>query len=117
MVASTALTQQLAMRSEGALRAAADALFPAVQQSEAAAGGFERTVKDFSDAVITQDAAKLDAAAGEGRPVVAALDAIAALEGLSLERVAEARQLSEVARQFLATAGRVSIPRSSPRRR
>jgi methyl-accepting chemotaxis protein len=107
MVASTGLTQQLAMRSEGALRAAADALFPAVQQSEAAANGFERTVKDFSDAVITQDAAKLDAAAGQGRPVVAALDAIAALKGLSPERVAEARQLSEVARRFLATAGNV----------
>jgi methyl-accepting chemotaxis protein len=107
MVASTALSQQLATRSEAALRAAGDALFPAVQQSEAAVGGFERTVKEFSDAVITQDGAKLTAAAAEGRPVVDALRAIAALGGLSAERMTEARQLSETTQQFLAAASRV----------
>jgi len=107
MVASTALSQQLAMRSEAALRAAADALFPAVQQSQAAAGGFERTVKQFSDAVLTQDPAKLETAAAEGRPVVTALAGIAALDGLPAERVAEARQLGETTQQFLAAAGRV----------
>ena len=107
MVASTTLSQQLGMRSEAALRAAAQALFPAVQQSEAAAGGFDRAVKDFSDAVLTQDAAKLDSAAEEGRPIVAALSGIAALNGLSADRVAEARQLSEATKQFLDTASGV----------
>ena len=107
MIASTGLSQQLATRSEAALRSAARALFPALQQSEAAASGFERTVKHFSDAVLTQDGAKLEAAAGEGRPVVAALNAIAALDGLPAERLAEAAKLADTTQQFLASANRV----------
>jgi methyl-accepting chemotaxis protein/methyl-accepting chemotaxis protein-1 (serine sensor receptor) len=107
MIASTGLSQQLATRSEAALRSAARAQFPAVQQSEAAAGGFERTVKHFSDAVVMQDGAKLEAAASEGRPVVAALTAIAALDGLPAERLAEATRLASTTQQFLAAASRV----------
>jgi hypothetical protein len=104
MVLSTILSQALGLSAEAALRVTVSALFPSVQQSERAEKSFERTIKTFSDAVLVQDAEKLDDAATSGRDVVTALRTITTTQGLSTERKAEAERIVSAMSQFLTEA-------------
>jgi len=101
---ATALGQFQALSTEASLNATSSALFPAAQQSQAAAAAFQRTVKAFSDAVLVQDPARLDAAAEDGRLVAAALKAIAGTAGVSGDRAREAANLTADVARFLADA-------------
>lgn len=85
-VLSTTLVQVQSREARVSLRATSQALFPAAQRSQAAEAAFQRMVKGFGDAVITQDAGGLDRAAEDGRQAVAELKAIASIQGLAQER-------------------------------
>ncbi len=101
---STALTQIQGREARTSLRAASEGLFPAAQRSQEAEGAFQRMVKGFGDAVIMQDASGLDRAGADGQQAVAALKAIAAIQGLSAERSAEAGRLASTVEQILGDA-------------
>ena len=64
---STLLGQVQGVSTEAALRNTSEALFPAAQRAQEAESAFQRMVKNFSDAVMTQDASGLTRAAEEGR--------------------------------------------------
>lgn len=103
-VLSTALSQIQDGDARVSLRTTSQALFPAAQKSQEAESAFQRMVKDFGDAVVTQDASGLDRAADDGRQVVAALKAVAAIPGLAAERSAEAARLAISIDQVLSHA-------------
>ncbi len=104
-VAATILGQVQSLTTESVLRRAAEAEFPAAQRSQEAEAGFQRVVKAFGDAVLTQDASGLERAAQEGRLVVAGLNSIAAIKGLASARSARARDLASTVAAYLADAG------------
>jgi hypothetical protein len=81
-VFSTGLSQIQGSEARTSLRTTSAALFPAAQRSQEAESAFQRMVKGFGDAVITQDSGGLDRAAEDGRQTVAALKAVAAIPGL-----------------------------------
>jgi methyl-accepting chemotaxis protein len=93
-VLSTALGQLQNRSMEASLRDASVALFPAAQRSQESEAAFQRMVKAFSDAVMTQDASAIERASDDGRQVVTALQGMAGIEGLSPER---SRQSAELA--------------------
>jgi len=101
---STTLDQVRALNTEAALDATSAALFPAAQQSQAAVAAFQQAVKAFSDAVLVEDAARLDAAAESGRAVTTALRNVGATAGLSTSRAHEATDLSGQVEQFFNDA-------------
>jgi methyl-accepting chemotaxis protein len=101
---STALSQLQSREDRTSLRATSEALFPAAQRSQEAEAAFQRMVKGFGDAVVMQDASGLDRAAEDGRQAVAALKAVAAIPGLSVERSGEAGRLAFSVDQMLADA-------------
>ena len=101
---STALSQIQNREARASLRATSEALFPAAQRSQEAEAAFQRMVKGFSDAVIMQDSSGLDRAAEDGRQAVAALQAVAAIPGLSAERSGDAGRLASAIEQILADA-------------
>ncbi len=103
-VISTTLGQVQGLRTEGVLRTASEAMFPAAQRSQEAEAGFQRMVKGFGDAVMVQDAAALDRAAEEGRRVVEGLSAVAAIPGLAPGRRAEATKLASGVEGLLGDA-------------
>jgi methyl-accepting chemotaxis protein len=103
-VLSTALSQIQGREARTSLRATSEALFPAAQRSQEAEAAFQRMVKGFGDAVITQDASGLDRAAEDGQQAVAAVKAVAAIPGLSAERSADAGKLASAINQILGDA-------------
>jgi methyl-accepting chemotaxis protein len=103
-VLSTSLGQLQGLLTERELGVTASALFPAAQKSQEAQASFERMLKGFGDAVITQDAAGLDHAAEDGGHAVEELKAVAAVPGLSPERADEAARLANNVQQLLSDA-------------
>jgi hypothetical protein len=101
---STALSQIQGREARTSLRATSDSLFPAAQRSQEAEAAFQRMVKGFGDAVVMQDASGIDRAAGDGQQAVAALKAVAAIPGLSVERSGEAGRLASSIEQMLGDA-------------
>jgi methyl-accepting chemotaxis protein len=89
----TILGQIQGLETEKKLGMASEALFPAAQQSQEADAAFQRMVKGFGDAVVTQDATGLQRAADDGRRMVETLKAIMAIRGLSAERLAAVSRL------------------------
>src|SRR5580704_7475540 len=89
-VLSTTQGQIQGLLTERELGVTSTALFPAAQRSQEAQAAFERMLKGFGDAVITQDAAGLSRAAEDGTQVVQGLKTVAGISGLAPERVAEA---------------------------
>jgi len=98
------LTLALGVNRELHLRAVADALVPATLWSQDALTAFERTVKEYRDAVFVKDPAALDRAFREGRRVLTYLRAEAAIPGLGEGRTAEAKQAAAAVEQFLTDA-------------
>jgi methyl-accepting chemotaxis protein len=103
-VLSISLGQLQGLLTERELGVTASALFPAAQKSQDAQASFERMLKGFGDAVITQDAAGLDHAAEDGGQAVEQLKAVAAIPGLSPQREDEAVRLANNVQQLLTDA-------------
>jgi methyl-accepting chemotaxis protein len=103
-VLATVLGQVQGQLTETTLRTTAEALFPAAQRSQEAQAAFQRMVKGFSDAVMTQDASGLDRATQDGRSVVDGLQVTAAIPGLPPTRADEARRLASSVQRFLTDA-------------
>ena len=103
-VISTVLGQLQGGSTESSLRIASEALFPAAQQSQNAEAAFQRMVKGFSDAVMTQDASGIDKASEEGRQVTASVNSLAAIAALSAARRDEMGKLALSIDQFLNDA-------------
>src|SRR5580658_1863727 len=93
-VLSTSLGQIQGLLTERELGATSAALFPAAQKSQDAQAALERMLKDFGDAVITQDAGGLAHAAEDGGQTVQDLKAVGAIQGLAPERSADAQRLA-----------------------
>jgi len=66
-VFSNTLEQLQGRSTERDLRVASADLFPAAQKSQEADAAFQRAVKSFSDAVVTQDASAVDHGAEDGQ--------------------------------------------------
>jgi hypothetical protein len=103
-VLSTTLGQVQGLLTERELGITSSALFPAAQKSQDAQAAFEKMLKGFGDAVITQDPAGLGHAAEEGGQAVQDLKAVAAIPGLAAERTAEAQRLTTAVEQLLNDA-------------
>jgi methyl-accepting chemotaxis protein len=103
-VFSTVLGQIQSRITEGALQTTSEALFPAAQRSQEAQSAFERMVKGFSDAVMTQDASAVERASADGKQVVSDLKTMAGIDGLSAERAEEAGKLASSVDQFVGDA-------------
>jgi len=103
-VLSISLGQFQGLLTERELGATSSALFPAAQKSQGAQAAFERMLKGFGDAVITQDKDGLARAADDGTQVVQELKAVAAIPGLAPERAAEAQRLAGGVQQLMEDA-------------
>lgn len=103
-VLSISLGQLQGLSTERELGATASALFPAAQKSQQAEAEFERMLKGFGDAVITQDKDGLGRAADDGSQAVSGLKAVAAIPGLAADRAAEAQRLAGQVQQLLDDA-------------
>jgi methyl-accepting chemotaxis protein len=79
-------------------------LFPAAQRSQEADAAFQRLVKAFSDAVMTQDASRVDSASEEGRRVADDLKSISAIPELQPSRAGEAAKLASTVDGFVGDA-------------
>jgi methyl-accepting chemotaxis protein len=99
-VIATILGHVQGVTTENTLRVTSEALFPAALRSQEATASFQRMSKGFSEAVMLQDAAGLEKAADEGRATVDGLNALAGIQGLSPNRMEEARQLASTISQF-----------------
>lgn len=104
-VLSTALTQIESRTARASLQAASEALFPAAQHSQEAEAAFERMVKAFGDAVVTQDSTRLSQGTEEGRKAVEDLNAVVATRGLAAGRAAEAQSMAASLNRLLSDAG------------
>jgi hypothetical protein len=69
-VMTTALHQIQGRDTENNLQTASESLFPAAQKTQEAEAAFNRAVKEFGDAVISQDSSGVDRAAESGRSAV-----------------------------------------------
>lgn len=103
-VLSTSLGQVQGTLTERELGVTSHALFPAAQKSQQAEAEFERMLKGFGDAVITQDQDGLARAAGDGTQAVSELKAVAAIPDLAPDRAAEAQRLAGQVQQLLDDA-------------
>ena len=93
-VLSTGLGQFQSRAARASLQATSQALFPAAQRSQEAESAFQRMVKGFGDAVVTQDAGGIDRAGDDGRQAITALQSIAAIQGLAPGRAESAGRLA-----------------------
>src|SRR5581483_9933351 len=103
-VLSISLGQVQGRITERELGVTSSALFPAAQKSQHAQAEFERMLKGFGDAVLTQDKDGLARAADDGGQAVQELKAVAAIPGLAPERAAEAQRLAGSVQQLLDDA-------------
>jgi len=91
---ATFLGQLQSHSQESRLGRTAAALFPAAQKMQSAEAAFERMIKLYRDAVMTEDGGPLDQAKEESAHIVEGLRAVSALPGLSSDL---ARPVSELA--------------------
>ena len=106
-VFSTTLAQFQGRSTEKDLRVAAGDLFPAAQKSQEADAAFQRAVKSFSDAVVTQDASAIDHGIEDGNLAGSLINEIAGIGNLPAGRAEEARRLGASIRSFVSEAGTV----------
>jgi methyl-accepting chemotaxis protein len=91
---SIAIGQYQGHATEGRLRATAQTLFPVAQRTQDSAESFNRMMRSFNDAVMTESQTALDQAAGEGGQTVKSLRAAAALPAIAKERQASLLRLA-----------------------
>jgi hypothetical protein len=106
---SIAIGQLQGFANERRLRTTAVALFPAAQRSQEAAESFARMVRNFNDAIMTENESALDLASQEAQQTVDSLRLVAGLDGVDPERratlLALASTLDNVARNGRSTYG------------
>ncbi|PWU00253.1 MAG: hypothetical protein C5B51_25315 [Terriglobia bacterium] len=103
-VFSTIVGQIEGLKTEATLRETSEGLFPAAQRSQEAEAAFQRMVKGFGDAVVTQDGGGLERATQDGRNVIEMMRSVSAIAGLPAERTGEAARLAGAAEKLLADA-------------
>ena len=101
---STALQQVEGIKVEDGLRVSAEVTFPAARDSQLANAAFRNMVKEFKDAVVTEDLSALGRGAAEGRQVIESLRALAKINKLSTKRATEVNELVPKVEQFLLEA-------------
>ncbi|MBV9744747.1 MAG: PAS domain S-box protein [Acidobacteriia bacterium] len=94
-------------RSERRMQYTSAVLFPAAQESQRAMVSFQLMARNFSDAVVMQDAMALRRAQENGGNLVILLRHLAALSSLSPERAGEASRLASSVEQLLRDAGAI----------
>lgn len=90
--------------TEQSLQAASEALFPAEQKTQEAEAAFDRAVKEFGDAVISQDGAGVNRAAESGRIAVANLNAVGDIAGLPADGAMQTKKLAGSVENFVGNA-------------
>lgn len=114
-VISMGLQHVQGLETEKTLRTTSEVLFPSAQMSQAAEAAFHQAIKNFSDAVLTQDSEALWRAQEDGFNTVENLQAVAAIRGLSTERSGQVLKLADSIEQFLVDAcGTYGIMLRSP---
>lgn len=104
-VFSTTLEQLQGRSTERDLQVASGDLFPAAQKSQEADAAFERAVKSFSDAVVTQDTSAIDHGTEDGRAAASLINEIAAIGNLPKDSAEESRKLGSTITSFVSDAG------------
>src|ERR1700723_1332253 len=104
-VFSTTLEQLQGRSTERDLRVASGDLFPAAQKSQEADAAFQRAVKSFSDAVVTQDTGAVDHGTEDGQAAASLINEIAGIRNLPAESAAQSRKLGSTIAQFVSEAG------------
>src|SRR5580692_6473275 len=104
-VFSTTLEQLQGRSTERDLEIASGDLFPAAQKSQEADAAFQRAVKSFSDAVVTQDTGAADHGIEDGQAAATLINEIAGIGNLPPERAAESRKLGSTIASFVSDAG------------
>jgi hypothetical protein len=104
-VFSTTLEQLQGRSTERDLEIASGDLFPAAQKSQEADAAFQRAVKSFSDAVVTQDTGAVDHGIEDGQAAASLINQIAGIANLPAESAAESRKLGSTIAQFVSDAG------------
>lgn len=99
-----ALAQVQVRRAEQHLATVSQALVPAAFQCQNAEADFQRALKGFSDAVMTQDAKALKRAGVDGRETVECLRAVARISGVPPPRAVEATELASSVEKLLSDA-------------
>jgi methyl-accepting chemotaxis protein/methyl-accepting chemotaxis protein-1 (serine sensor receptor) len=107
---SLGVGQVQGLRSESRLAATSEALFPAADRSQRAEAAFERMARAFQDAVLTEDASKLEVASTEAAAAVDALTAASALPRLDAERASALRQIASDVERLSADARAAYAP-------
>jgi len=103
-VLSTILGQIEGVATESTLRQTSEAIFPAAQKTQEAEAAFQRVVKGFADAVVTQDKGGLDRAAEDGQAMLAALNSVAAIPGLPADRSEQVKHVVQSGGDYLTEA-------------
>src|SRR5260370_13269353 len=103
-VISTVLGQVHGLSTENDLRSTSNALLPAVQGTQEADADFQKMVKSFSIAVMTQDTSLLEQAAQQGRNSVELLRSVAATPALSPAETERAKKLAASVEAYLNDA-------------
>ena len=103
-VFSTTLEQLQGRSTERDLRVASGDLFPAAQKSQEADAAFQRAVKSFSDAVVTQDASAVDHGAEDGQAAASLINQIAGIANLPADSAAQSRKLGSTIAAFVSDA-------------
>ena len=103
-VMTTALHQIQGRDTENNLQTASESLFPAAQKTQEAEAAFNRAVKEFGDAVISQDSSGVDRAAESGRSAVLNLKAVEEIALLPANGAIETRKLAATVEAFTENA-------------
>jgi hypothetical protein len=103
-VLTTVLGQVQGRTAESHLRETSESLFPAAQASQEAESAFQRTVKGFGDAVITQDVSGVERAVEDGRVAGGRLRQTASIGGLPQGRAEGAAKLADALERFVNDA-------------
>jgi signal transduction histidine kinase/CheY-like chemotaxis protein len=98
------LQQVQGIETEKTLRTTSEVLFPSAQMSQAAEAAFHQAIKNFSDAVLTQESEGLRRAQEDGFNAVENLRALAAIRELSPQRSGQVLKLADSIERFLVDA-------------
>src|ERR1700730_4446878 len=104
-VISTVLGQVNGLTTESDLRTASNALLPAVQRTQEADAAFQKALKTFSLAIMTQDKSLLQQAAQQGRNTVEFLRGVATTPALSAGEAERVTNLAGSVEAYLNNAG------------
>ncbi len=102
---STLLGQVQGRSTERDLQTASEALFPAAQKSQEAEAAFQRAVKSFSDAVVTQDTSAVARGTQDGESAASLINSIAGIENVPQDSAADCRKLGAAIAAFVSDAG------------